>query len=234
MKSNLRFVVSVAKQYEGLGLPITDLISSGNEGLMEAAERFDDRRGFKFISYAVWWIRQRMILVLSESSRTIRLPQNQITRIRKALRVQEKLEQDHDRLPTNEEIALELGRSVESVAETLRVDQRMLSLEEPLKKDGSSSLLDVVGDKDRSARPDLEILTQGMKDEITSILSSLDEKEAQILRLYFGLSCDRPHTLEEIGHELKLTGERVRQLKEKAIRRLRLSKKGIALKHYLG
>ncbi len=234
-RANLRFVVSIAKQYQNQGLSLDDLINEGNLGLMKAATRFDETRGFKFISYAVWWIRQSILQALAEQSRVVRLPLNRVgalNRISKALSL---LEQEFEREPTAEEIAAELDMSINDVNYALRIGGRHLSLDAPFYygEDNDSSLLDLIEDHTSHA-PDEDLLVESLKKELEHVLTSLTKREAEVIRLYFGLGLERPLTLEEIGERFRLTRERVRQIKEKAIHRLRHSSRSRKLRHYLG
>jgi len=234
-RANLRFVVSIAKQYQNQGLSLDDLINEGNLGLIKAATRFDETRGFKFISYAVWWIRQSILQALAEQSRVVRLPLNRVgalNRIGKALSL---LEQEFEREPTAEEIAAELDMSINDVNYALRIGGRHLSLDAPFYygEDNNSSLLDLI-ENHASHAPDEDLLEESLKKELEHVLSSLTKREAEVIRLYFGLGLERPLTLEEIGERFRLTRERVRQIKEKAIHRLRHSSRSRKLRHYLG
>jgi len=234
-RANLRFVVSIAKQYQNQGLSLDDLINEGNLGLIKAATRFDETRGFKFISYAVWWIRQSILQALAEQSRVVRLPLNRVgalNRIGKALSL---LEQEFEREPTAEEIAAELDMSINDVNYALRIGGRHLSLDAPFYygEDKDSSLLDLIEDRTSHA-PDEDLLEESLKKELEHVLTSLTKREAEVIRLYFGLGLERPLTLEEIGERFQLTRERVRQIKEKAIHRLRHSSRSRKLRHYLG
>ena len=234
-RANLRFVVSIAKQYQNQGLSLDDLINEGNLGLMKAATRFDETRGFKFISYAVWWIRQSILQALAEQSRVVRLPLNRVgalNRISKALSL---LEQEFEREPTAEEIAAELDMSINDVNYALQIGGRHLSLDAPFYygEENDSSLLDLIEDRTSHA-PDEDLLEESLKKELENVLTSLTKREAEVIRLYFGLGLERPLTLEEIGEAFQLTRERVRQIKEKAIHRLRHSSRSRKLRHYLG
>ncbi|MFQ6114256.1 MAG: RNA polymerase sigma factor RpoD/SigA, partial [bacterium] len=219
VKANLRFVISVAKEYQGQGLPLQDLISEGNLGLIKAAQRFDETRGFKFISYAVWWIRQSILQALAEQSRVVRLPLNRVGAINKVGRVLEKLEKAYGREPSMQEVAESMEMTAYEVADVLKTSARHLSLDEPFKEEEGNNLLDVL-ESDRYAPPDDELMQESLKEEIDKVLITLKPREAEIIRLYFGLEGDRPLTLEEIGEHFKLTRERVRQIKEKALRRM--------------
>jgi RNA polymerase primary sigma factor len=233
VKANLRFVISVAKEYQGQGLPLQDLISEGNLGLIKAAQRFDETRGFKFISYAVWWIRQSILQALAEQSRVVRLPLNRVGAINKVGRALEELEKKYGREPSMEEIADKMEMTAYEVADVLKTSARHLSLDEPFKEDEGNSLLDIL-ESDRYAPPDETLMQESLQVEIDKVLSTLKPREAEIIRLYFGLDGDRPLTLEEIGEHFKLTRERVRQIKEKALRRLRHRSRLEPLRKYLG
>jgi len=235
-KANLRFVVSVSKQYQNQGLTLPDLINEGNLGLIKAAQRFDETRGFKFISYAVWWIRQSILQALAEQARIVRLPLNKIGNINKINRAFSQLEQKYEREPSVDEIAEALDVSVAEVKESLRNNSRAVSMDAPLGDESDSgTLYDVMGSKD-AARPDDDLMNESLKQEITSALSTLTSRESDVLKLYFGIekSVKTNLTLEEIGMKFGLTRERVRQIKEKAIRRLRHSSKSASLMKYLG
>ncbi|HHL71880.1 MAG TPA: RNA polymerase sigma factor RpoD/SigA [Bacteroidetes bacterium] len=233
VKANLRFVISVAKEYQGQGLPLQDLISEGNLGLIKAAQRFDETRGFKFISYAVWWIRQSILQALAEQSRVVRLPLNRVGAINKVGRALEQLEKRFGREPSMEEIADSMEMTSYEVADVLKTSARHLSLDEPFKEEDGNSLLDVL-ESDRYDPPDDTLMQESLQVEIEKVLSTLKPREAEIIRLYFGLDGDRPLTLEEIGEHFKLTRERVRQIKEKALRRLRHRSRLEPLRKYLG
>ncbi|RMF61858.1 MAG: RNA polymerase sigma factor RpoD/SigA [Calditrichaeota bacterium] len=233
VKANLRFVISVAKEYQGQGLPLQDLISEGNLGLIKAAQRFDETRGFKFISYAVWWIRQSILQALAEQSRVVRLPLNRVGAINKVGRVLEKLEKRYGREPSMHEVADCMEMTDYEVADVLKTSARHLSLDEPFKEEEGNNLLDVL-ESDRYAPPDDSLMQESLKEEIDKVLVTLKPREAEIIRLYFGLEGDRPLTLEEIGEHFKLTRERVRQIKEKALRRMRHRSRLEPLRKYLG
>lgn len=232
-KANLRFVVSVAKQYQNQGLSLGDLINEGNLGLMKAARRFDETRGFKFISYAVWWIRQSILQALAEQSRIVRLPLNRIGALSKIGKAYSNLKQEYEREPSPEELANELEMEVDEISDTLKLSGKPISMDAPFTSDEENSLLDVIENNQQPA-PDDELINESLKQEIRSLLSELPEREAEVLRLYFGLDVDFSMTLEEIGEKFNLTRERVRQIKEKAIRRLRHTSKSKNLKSYLG
>ncbi len=231
-RANLRFVVSVAKQYQNQGLSLPDLINEGNLGLIKAAEKFDETRGFKFISYAVWWIRQSILQALAEQSRIVRLPLNQVGSLNKINKAFSKFEQENERRPTSEELAKELDLPVEKVADTMRVSGRHVSVDAPFVTGEENSLLDVLENTD-SPHTDSSLINESLSREIDRTLATLTERERDIIRYFFGIGCQEK-TLEEIGEEFGLTRERVRQIKEKAIRRLRHNSKSKLLKAYLG
>lgn len=232
-KANLRFVVSVAKQYQNQGLSLGDLINEGNLGLIKAAKRFDETRGFKFISYAVWWIRQSILQALAEQSRIVRLPLNRVGALNKIGRAFSSLEQEFEREPSPSELAEELDMSLYEVADTLKISGRHLSMDAPFAQGEDNRLLDVIQD-DRSPLPDHTLIEESLRTEVRRALSTLSEREAEVIRLYFGLDREHALTLEEIGEKFNLTRERVRQIKEKAIRRLRTQSRSKALRAYLG
>ncbi|MCZ6705942.1 MAG: RNA polymerase sigma factor RpoD/SigA [Bacteroidetes bacterium] len=232
-RANLRFVVSVAKKYQGQGLTLADLINEGNYGLIKAAQRFDETRGFKFISYAVWWIRQAILQALAEQSRVVRLPLNRIGTISKIRKTSARLAQTHERQPNIEELAKELEVDVEKVREALQHTGRHLSMDAPFNEDDDNSLLDVLpDDEDRS--PDDTLMDESLKIDIERALSLLHPREAEITRLYFGIGREHPLTLEEIGQRFGLTRERVRQIKEKALRKLRQKHRREELQMHIG
>jgi RNA polymerase primary sigma factor len=232
-KANLRFVVSVAKQYQNQGLTLPDLINEGNLGLIKAAQRFDETRGFKFISYAVWWIRQSILQALAEQSRIVRLPLNKIGSINKINKTFAFLEQAYERIPSAEEIAKELDMTVEDVKQSLKNSGRHVSMDAPLIDGEDSNLYDVLRSGE-SPNPDRELLHESLRTEIERALETLTPREADVIRLYFGLAGQHSMTLEEIGETFDLTRERVRQIKEKAIRRLKHTSRSKILKTYLG
>ena len=232
-KANLRFVVSVAKQYQNQGLTLPDLINEGNLGLIKAAQRFDETRGFKFISYAVWWIRQSILQALAEQSRIVRLPLNKIGSINKINKMFALLEQSNERAPSAEEIAKELDMTVNDVKESMKNSGRHLSMDAPLVEGEDSNLYDVLRSGE-SPNPDRELIHESLQTEVERALETLTPREADVVRLYFGLSDQHPMTLEEIGETFDLTRERVRQIKEKAIRRLKHTSRSKILKTYLG
>ena len=232
-KDNLRFVVSVAKQYQNQGLTLPDLINEGNLGLIKAAQRFDETRGFKFISYAVWWIRQSILSALAEQSRIVRLPLNKIGSINKINKMYALLEQSNERPPSAEEIAKELDMTVNDVKESMKNSGRHLSMDAPLVEGEDSNLYDVLRSGE-SPNPDRELIHESLRTEIERALETLTPREADVVRLYFGLGDQHPMTLEEIGETFDLTRERVRQIKEKAIRRLKHTSRSKILKTYLG
>lgn len=233
-KANLRFVVSVAKQYQGQGLTLPDLISEGNLGLIKAATRFDETRGFKFISYAVWWIRQQILQSLAEQARIVRLPLNKIGSINRINKAFAKLEQEHERAPTAAELAEVLEMTLEEVKTSLNNSGRHVSMDAPLRDgDDSGTMHDVMKNGD-VPDPEEALMSDSLKTEIERSLDALTSREADVIRLYFGLKGNQPHTLEEIGQKFELTRERVRQIKEKAIRRLKHQGRSRTLKAYLG
>ncbi len=232
-KANLRFVVSVAKQYQNQGLSLPDLINEGNLGLIKAAQRFDETRGFKFISYAVWWIRQSILQALAEQARIVRLPMNKIgvtTKINKAIA---HLEQEFERPPSVAEIAEYTKLPVSDIKEAMKNGSKHTSLDAPLLQDEDSTMIDVIKSED-STTPETGLLYESLRKEIDRAISTLSEKEQDVIRLYFGLDGKHPMTLEEIGEKFDLTRERVRQIKEKAIRRLKQTSRSKILKSYLG
>jgi RNA polymerase primary sigma factor len=232
-KANLRFVVSVSKQYQNQGLSLPDLINEGNLGLIKAAQRFDETRGFKFISYAVWWIRQSILQALAEQSRIVRLPLNKIGSINKINKTFAKLEQEFEREPTAAEIAEMLDLTEQEVKESMKNAGRHVSMDAPLINGEESNMYDVLKSSD-SPSPEKELITDSLRKEIERALTTLNEREADILRCYFGLSGQHALTLEEIGEKFDLTRERVRQVKEKALRRLKHVSRSKILKTYLG
>jgi RNA polymerase primary sigma factor len=232
-KANLRFVVSVSKQYQNQGLTLPDLINEGNLGLIKAAQRFDETRGFKFISYAVWWIRQSILQALAEQSRIVRLPLNKIGSINKINKTFAFLEQSHERPPSAEEIAKELDMTIKDVKESMKNSGRHVSMDAPLVEGEDSNLYDVLRSGE-SPNPDRDLLHESLRTEIERALETLTPREADVIRLYFGLGNEHPMTLEEIGETFELTRERVRQIKEKAIRRLKHTSRSKILKTYLG
>ena len=234
-KANLRFVVSVAKQFQNKGLPLSDLINEGNIGLIKAAKKFDETRGFKFISYAVWWIKQSIMQAIADQSRMVRLPLNRVGALTKISKIASVLEQEFERTPSTEEIAKELEMDVNDVAYALKVSGRHVSVDAPFSQSDNdkSSLLDVISNNEQPD-PDYDLMTNSLKNDIESSLGSLTEREAEVIRLYFGINSEYSATLEEIGEMLNLTRERVRQIKEKALGRLRHSSRSKNLKVYLG
>ena len=231
--SNLRFVVSVAKQYQNQGLTLPDLINEGNAGLVKAAKRFDETRGFKFISYAVWWIRQAILQALAEQSRIVRLPLNKIGSINKINRAYSYLEQSNQRPPVPSEIATELDMSVSEVKQSMKISGRHLSMDAPLKEGETSNYYDVMSSGE-SPRPDKNLMTESLGLEIERALNTLGPRESDVIKSYYGLGNNTPMSLVEIGETFDITRERVRQIKEKAIRRLRHTSKSKILKTYLG
>jgi len=231
--ANLRFVVSVSKQYQYKGMSLPDMINEGNLGLIKAAERFDETRGFKFISYAVWWIRQSILQAIAEQARIVRLPLNRFSDINKIKRTINVLEQKYEREPTTLEIAQALELAPTDVMVAIKNAGRYISLDAPLVQDEEGSMYDVLFSEDASS-PDKKLLTDSLKKEIERALNTLTQREANIITLYFGLSGKHAHTLEEIGEKYNLTRERVRQIKEKAIRRLKYTTRSRILKTYVG
>lgn len=225
VEANLRFVITVAREYQNQGVPLVDLISAGNIGLIVAAERFDETRGFKFISYAVWWIRQSILQTLAEHSRVVRLPLNRVDLLRRIARYTNSKQQETSAKPKEEEIAEELGITVEQVVDTLSTEQRVLSLDATFGDDDENSLLEIMAD-DNQESPDEMMLKNSLEYEIHAALDTLDDREKEVIRLYFGLSGEPEMTLEEIGLQFHLTRERVRQIKEKALRKLRHPTRG--------
>ena len=232
-EANLRFVVSVAKDYQGQGLPLTDLINEGNLGLIKAAERFDETRGFKFISYAVWWIRQSILQALAEHSRIVRLPLNRVGTISKINKAAERLEQEFERAPRADELARQLEMKPNEVNDAQRISRRHHSLDTPFSDEDKNCLLDVIPDA-ATAEPDQELQMDSLQEEVAAALDTLKEREREVIRMYFGISHSYALTLNEIGQEFGLTRERVRQIKEKAIRRLRHRSRSRKLRQYLG
>jgi RNA polymerase primary sigma factor len=233
IKANLRFVVSVSKQYQNQGLSLPDLINEGNLGLIKAAQRFDETRGFKFISYAVWWIRQSILQALAEQARIVRLPLNKIGSINKINRTFSKLEQEYQREPTPDEVANILETSSEVVEDAMKVSSHHVSMDAPLRDEDDNSLYDIMLNNE-SPSPDNMLITNSLRKEIERTLSTLGEREAEIIKYYFGLNGYPQHTLEEIGEVFGLTRERVRQIKEKSIKKLKNHYRNRLLKAYLG
>lgn len=233
IKANLRFVVSVSKQYQNQGLSLPDLINEGNLGLIKAAQRFDETRGFKFISYAVWWIRQSVLQALAEQARIVRLPLNKIGSINKINKTFSRLEQRYEREPSNDEIAKELDLSLKDIKVSMLSSGRHVSMDAPLSQGEDGNMYDVIYNKDLPG-PDKSLLNDSLRKEIERALTTLSQREGDIVRFYFGLNGNQPHTLEEIGERFGLTRERVRQLKEKAIRRLKHTSRCKILRTYLG
>ena len=232
-KANLRFVVSVAKQYQNQGLSLGDLINEGNLGLIKAAQRFDETRGFKFISYAVWWIRQSILQALAEQSRIVRLPLNRVGSLNKISKTFSELEQKFEREPSPEELAEVLEVSASEIVDTMKISGRHVSMDAPFVQGEENSLLDVL-ENDGDEKPDDGLMTDSLRKEVQRALSTLTSREADVITLYFGLNGEHAMTLEEIGEKFNLTRERVRQIKEKAIRRLRHTSRSKTLTPYLG
>lgn len=235
VRANLRFVVSVAKMYQNQGLSLGDLINEGNIGLVKAAQRFDETRGFKFISYAVWWVRQGIMSAIADQSRVVRLPLNRVSNLTQLSKVYRTLEQELERKPTNEELATILEVSPEEVAYTLQTASRQVSVDAPFNNsdENKTTLIDVLYSEDNPS-PDKQLITDSLVNEVRNILSTLDEREAEVIKLSFGIGTEQRATLEEIGEKFNLTRERIRQIKEKALRKLRTSKKSNVLREYLG
>jgi RNA polymerase primary sigma factor len=233
VKANLRFVVSVAKQYQNQGISLPDLINEGNLGLMKAAQRFDETRGFKFISYAVWWIRQAILQALAEQSRIVRLPVNKIGSINRINRTFARLEQLYEREPSPQEIADMLEMIPEDVKEALKTNGRTVSMDAPISAEEDSNMYDLIQSSDTPS-PDKNLINESLAYEIERALNTLSARESKVLKLYFGLGMKHPFTLEEIGEELTLTRERVRQIKEKAIKKIQFTTRCRILKSYLG
>ncbi len=231
VKANLRFVVSVARNYQNQGLPLSDLINEGNLGLIKAAKRFDEKKNFKFISYAVWWIRQAILQALAEQSRIIKLPLNRVGTIHKIGKTQSMLEQRYRRVPGAKEIADELNINESDVQETVKIGNSHMSLDAPLQQGEDSKLMDLIQNNQQD-RPDDELMEVSLHDEISKTLDTLGEREKEVVRLYFGIGEDTSHTLEEIGLRFNLTRERARQIKEKALKRLKHSSRSKRLLAY--
>ncbi|MEN7546730.1 sigma-70 family RNA polymerase sigma factor [Rapidithrix thailandica] len=232
-KANLRFVVSVAKQYQNQGLSLGDLINEGNLGLIKAAQRFDETRGFKFISYAVWWIRQSILQALAEQSRIVRLPLNRVGSLNKITKTFSELEQKYEREPSPEELAEVLEVTTNEVVDTIKISGKHVSMDAPFQQGEENNLYDVL-ESNSDQKPDSALLNDSLRREVYRALSTLTKREADVISLYFGLNGEHSMTLEEIGEKFNLTRERVRQIKEKAIRRLRHTSRSKALKPYLG
>ncbi|MFM2155438.1 MAG: hypothetical protein RL516_187 [Bacteroidota bacterium] len=232
-RANLRFVVSVAKQYQNQGLTLPDLINEGNVGLIKAAQRFDETRGFKFISYAVWWIRQSIMHSISENSRIVRLPVNQLGSLTKINKAFTKLEQEFEREPSLEELAAITELTVDKISDAFRISTRQVSVDAPLLNGEDNSLLDVIQNNE-VVQADTMMMNQALKKEIERSLNVLDEKEKDVISLFFGLESDEAYTLEEIGEKYDLSRERVRQIKEKALKKLRIRNNSLHLKSFLG
>lgn len=233
VKANLRFVVSVSKQYQNQGLSLPDLINEGNVGLIKAARRFDETRGFKFISYAVWWIRQSILQALAEQSRIVRLPLNQVGSINKIKKTISKLEQELNRPPSEEEIAKHLETTEGKVNAAMRISSRSVSIDAPISSDDDTSMVDFIASND-TPKSDEHLINESLNQEIQRSLSTLSDKEREVINLYYGIGMNHGLTLDEIGDKFDLTRERVRQIKEKAIRRLKHPSRSKLLKSYLG
>jgi RNA polymerase primary sigma factor len=233
VKANLRFVVSVAKQYQNQGLSLGDLINEGNLGLIKAAKRFDETRGFKFISYAVWWIRQSILQALAEQSRIVRLPLNRVGALNKIGKAYSNLEQEYEREPNAVELARELDMDITEVSDALKISGKHISMDAPFISGEENRLIDII-QNDQQPSPDYTLMSDSLRREVNRVLSTLTERESEVIKLYFGLNEEHPLTLEEIGEKFRLTRERVRQIKEKAIRRLRHASRSKNLRGYLG
>jgi RNA polymerase primary sigma factor len=232
VSSNLRFVVSIAKSYQNHGLSLEDLINEGNLGLVKAAHRFDETRGFKFISYAVWWIRQAILQAIAEKTRMIRLPMNRIGILTKIRKVYSKLEQEFERSPSTEELASILDMDSDDISNTIKKASHVTSFDSPINSNINIRLIDIIEDKD-GLKPDSELMDESLKGEVIQILKGLTSREAKILKLYFGLDGEKARTLEEVGMEFRLTRERIRQIKEKALNKLHRSSRSKELRQYL-
>jgi len=232
IRSNLRFVVKVAKEYQNQGLPLTDLINEGNLGLIKAAKRFDETRGFKFISYGVWWIRQSILKALAEHSRVVRLPLNRLGTISKVNQVVKGLEQKYNREPTHQEIANELKLPTKDVTRALNNSSFHISLDQPITRSDDGTMKEFIKNPD-SKMPDKDLILESLKEEIRRVLKTLSPREENIIKMYFGIDHDRPYTLEEIGERLRLTRERVRQIKERSLTRLRHQSRSQNLRVFL-
>ena len=235
VKANLRFVVSVAKQFQNQGLSLSDLINEGNIGLIKASKKFDVTRGFKFISYAVWWIRQGIMQGIADNQRVVRLPLNRVSLLTKVSKAARLLEQEYERKPSTQELAEYLELTTDEVAFTMQTSSHQLSIDAPLgiNNENNTNLLDVLPDE-KNSLPDDELMQESLQKEIDSILNKLSEREAEVIRLSFGIGYEKPATLEEIGGQFNLTRERIRQIKEKALRNLRLSQHCSQLRKFLG
>jgi len=233
VRANLRFVVSVAKSYQNHGMSLEDLINEGNLGLIKAAYRFDETRGFKFISYAVWWIKQAILQAIAEKTRLIRLPMNRVGTLTKIGKVVSQLEQEFERAPTSEEIAEVLDIDSEEVSYTVKKATKAISMDSPIHSDGKHRLVDTLPNQ-QDPEPDSEVMDESLREEVNYILKSLSDRESRILKLYYGLDGEKAHTLEEVGIEFKLTRERIRQIKEKALLKLRHNARSNLLRQYFG
>ena len=232
VSANLRFVISVSKKYQNHGMSLEDLINEGNLGLMNAAHRFDETRGFKFISYAVWWIRQGILLAIAEKNRLIRIPMNRVSTLTKIGKVFSQLEQRYDRAPTSDEIADVVEIDSEEITFTVNKATRAVSMDSVIHADGKNRLIDILPNRN-DPEPDAEIMDQSLRDEVNYILQSLSDRESRIIKLYYGLDGEKAHTLEEVGIEFRLTRERIRQIKERALNKLRHNSGNKVLLQYL-
>lgn len=235
IKANLRFVVSVAKQFQNQGLSLSDLINEGNIGLIKAAQKFDVTRGFKFISYAVWWVRQGIMQAIADQQRVVRLPLNRISLLTKISKASKVLEQEYERKPSTEELAHYLELTMDEVSFTQKTSGRQLSIDAPLtsSNDSNNSLLDVIPDN-KNTLPDKELMQESLRSEVEYILAKLTEREAEVIKLSYGIGFEKSATLEEIGEHFNLTRERIRQIKEKGLSKLRISKRSNQLRKFLG
>ena len=233
INANLRFVVSVAKQFRGQNMSFTDLINEGNIGLIRAAHRYDETKGFKFISYAVWWIRQAILQALSEQGRIVRLPLNKVGEINTIKKFIDEYEKKHGETPSIEEIARETQLTPEKISNTLSISKHQLSLNQSVNDDDKNKLMDFIAN-DKQDQPDQDLMVESRNMEIENVLLTLSDREAEIIRLYFGIDCERAFTLEEIGEKFHLTRERIRQIKEKALRKLKHKSRSNALTAFLG
>ncbi len=235
IKANLRFVISVAKQFQSQGLSLGDLINEGNIGLIKAAQRFDVTRGFKFISYAVWWVRQGIMQAIADHQRVVRLPLNRVSLLTKISKASKALEQEYERKPSTEELAHYLDITTNEVSSTLQTSGRQLSIDAPVAMGSESnhSLLDIIPDN-KNTLPDKELMQESLRNEVENILAKLAEREAEVIKLSYGIGYEKSATLEEIGKQFNLTRERIRQIKEKALRKLRISKRSNQLRKFLG
>jgi RNA polymerase primary sigma factor len=232
VSANLRFVISISKKYQNHGMSLEDLINEGNLGLMNAVHRFDETRGFKFISYAVWWIRQGILQAIAQKTRLVRIPMNRVSTLTKIGKVSSQLEQRYDRAPTSDEIADVVGIDSEEITFTVNIATRAVSMDSAIHADGKNRLIDILPNNN-DPEPDAEIMDQSLRDEVNYILQSLSDRESRIVKLYYGLDGEKVHTLEEVGMEFRLTRERIRQIKERALNKLRHNSGNKVLLQYL-